>query len=159
MWRRPLSEPWRKLYTVYCFHMNISYKHNKLFFILQLKNYSLFEGMLSSPCVLCLLRWLWLRSLDSSVRSRETLQTRISTTCLNCWSSVTAALAKPPSCSGTQTTLLPPPSSAPWASTSKSKPLFAKRRGSSYRSGWDKKSRFYWQCQDILTIELRHLVI
>jgi len=77
-------------------------------------------------------RWLPLRMR----KGREREGTRTLTTCSSCWSSATAAWARRRSCSATPTTPSPRPSSAPWASTSKSRRSTRTTRGSNCRSGW-----------------------
>lgn len=63
--------------------------------------------------------------------------TRTLTTCSSCWSLVTAAWERRPSCSAMPMTPSLQPLSVQWASTSKSRPSTGTTRGSNYRSGWD----------------------
>lgn len=87
----------------------------------------------ASLFLFCFCRWL----LPRMWRGREKEGTKTLTTCSSCWSSATAAWAKPPSCSATLTMLSPRPSSAQWASTSKWRLCTRMTRGSNCRSGYE----------------------
>ena len=81
-------------------------------------------------------RWRQMTHGSSSNPHRRMRPTRTLITCLSCWSLVTAAWGKPPFCSATQMTPSPRPSSAPWASTLRSRLSSVMTRGSSCRFGW-----------------------